>query len=435
MGEQPSASIISSSGERTSDDGLVKAKITPSDVEKMRRRIGFPNPTLRRGLSTPPWNPKASASSIRRWAHCLGDDNPLYVDPAYAAKSRWKGPVAPPGFEWSMGFDRVRPVPDELAQETRSALRGVQLYHSGAEYYFHRPILPEVTLFRSEWVSNVEKKTSKFAQKSVLVTNSTCMWDPSETVYVTSDRWFVHAERRAVVETPSKPKAPSREYSEEEWKAIEADYDNEFRRGAQPLYFEDLQAGSELPRMVKGPLTITDMINTYMGAGWLTYGNWPFRLAYENRKLLRGFYTKNEFGVWDTIQRVHWDVGLAHQVGVPQMYDIGPMRYLMLCHYLTNYAGDDAWVYRARYELRNFNYVGDTTWLSGTVSDVGVDNRLGAFAKLDIRGINQRGEENMRADATLLLPSRARGAVQFPPTPTVTEFRSTEPPTASELLF
>ena len=44
--------------------------------------------------------------------------------------------------------------------------------------------------------------------------------------------------------------------------------------------------------MVKGPFQITDLINMHMGTGWILYGCWPNRLAYEGRKKLRGFYTQ-----------------------------------------------------------------------------------------------------------------------------------------------
>ena len=48
----------------------------------------------------------------------------------------------------------------------------------------------------------------------------------------------------------------------------------------------------------------------------------------------------------------------------------------MVSHYLTNFAGDDAWIYRVRFEFRNFNYMGDVTWLIGTITDVRVDEKL-----------------------------------------------------------
>lgn len=407
------------------DDGLVLGRITDADVAMMRRRIGYPNPTLRKGYSTVPWNPTCSADSIRRWALSIGDSNPLYADPSHAANTRWGNAVAPPGFEWSMGWDRTASVPDELFRETRRALRGVQLYHSGAEYFFHRPIVDGTELFKAEWVADVAEKKSSFGKRSVIVNNANCFWDSEDVVHTTSSRWFVHVERRPSTETrESKPKDDAALYSDEQLDEIEAAYDAEFVRGTDILYFEDVNVGDALPRMVKGPLTITDMINFHMGAGWLTYGNPPYRLAYENRKRLKGFYSRNEYNAWDTLQRVHWDMELAKRVGVQSTYDIGPMRYVMVCHYLTNFAGDDAWVHRIRYELRNFNYMGDTTWLTGTVTDVRVDPVLGPLIELRVVGTNQRGQENITADATILVASRVHGPVRLPTPPPVTLHRS-----------
>ena len=69
-----------------------------------------------------------------------GDDNPLYVTRDYGANTRWKAQIAPPGFEATMGYDCSPAVPDDLARETRGALRGVQLFHSGNESRFYRPV-------------------------------------------------------------------------------------------------------------------------------------------------------------------------------------------------------------------------------------------------------------------------------------------------------
>src|SRR5262249_4375388 len=102
----------------------------------------------------------------------------------------------------------------------------------------------------------------------------------------------------------------------------------------------------------------------------------------------------------------------------------GPMRYLMLTHYLTNYAGDDAWIYRIRYELRNFNYVGDTTWLTGEVVSARLDEVLGPVVEVNVRGTNQRGQQNIVAQATLLVPSQKPGPVRMPKSPPVTSNRS-----------
>jgi acyl dehydratase len=88
------------------DDGLIRNRITDESLDLMRRRIGYPNPTLRTGAIDEPWNIAATADSIRRWSICVGDDNPLYCSPDYAAKTRWGTVIAPPAFEKSMGINR-----------------------------------------------------------------------------------------------------------------------------------------------------------------------------------------------------------------------------------------------------------------------------------------------------------------------------------------
>ena len=243
------------------DDGLVRSKLTDESIELMRRRIGYPNPTLRGGIITKtPWNTVATADTIRHWAIGIGDDNPLFTDAEYGETTRWGGMIAPPGYETTMGYDRSKKMDPEF-----------------------------------------EKETSK---------------------------------------------------------------------------------------------------------------------------VLRGFYTRNEFRAWDTLQRLHWDIDLAHKVGVQSTYDIGPQRNAMVCQYSTNFAGDNAWVYRTRCEYRNFNFVGDTTWIQGEVIEARVDEKLGPLLELKITGTNQRGQENIRASATILCGSRAHGELKLPPTPPMPEHRS-----------
>lgn len=409
-----------------SDDGLIRNRITDESVDLMRRRIGYPNPTLRTGAIEQPWNVSCSDEAVRRFAICIGDDNPLFTDPDYARGTRWGGVIAPPAFEKSMGINR-NPVMDSVeARVTSKALRGVQLYHSGGENFYYAPVQEGTKLYRSRYVKAVEDKQSEFSGRSVVVTNGLCLWDQNDQVAVDGVDWFIHAERR---EKSAKTEKYAREepagYTDEDLAEIEAAYDTEYRRGCDTLWFEDAIPGTALPRMVKGPLTITDLFNLHMGAGWLIYGAWPNRLAYENRKQLRGFYSRDEFGGWDTVQRVHWDKGLAEQVGVRMMYDIGPVRQFHVSNYLTNFVGDDAWIHRIRFELRRFNYIGDVTWMRGEITEARVDERFGPLIEIALRGTNQRGSDNIRAEATVLLPSRQYGPVKMPAPPPPTVHRST----------
>jgi acyl dehydratase len=423
--------------DRAAEAGLVKGRITDESVDLMRRRIGYPNPTVRSGTVTLPWNTECTADGIRHFCEGYGDANPLYVDPRYGAGTRWGTQVAAPGFEATMGYDCSPEVPEDLARETRGALRGVQLFHSGNESRFYRPIVPGDVLRRTNVVHSVEDKQSEFAGRSVLVTNKLTWANQNGEVVTDQLKWFVHAERKAVSKpasdpaegdksaggpaaTAAKPKRPpelAASYTDDQLAEIEAAYDAEYVRGCDTLWFEDVVVGATLPTQVKGPLTVTDLINMHMGGGWFGYGNPPLRLGFENRKRMRGFYTKNEFGAWDVVQRVHWEPELARQVGVPAAYDIGPMRWAWLLHYCTNWAGDDAWVHRVRGEFRAFNYMGDSTWITATVTDARVDPELGPAVDIAVTGTNQRGRQNINGTATILVASREHGAVRLPEPP------------------
>ena len=260
-----------------SDAGLIKGKITDESLDLMRERIGYPNPTLRVGILDKPWNSVVSSDAIRQFAIGIGDANEFYHDPSKAKSSDWGEQIAPPGFEMSMGYKRNAEMDPDRAKATSKALRGVQLFNSGNEAYYWRPMRLGDSFYKAEWVEDVHLKESEFAGRSALVSNALMYWDERENVAVTGGNWFVHAERRKRADK-SKDKYAAIEpahYSDEDLKKIEEAYENEFIRGDETLFFEDAAVGMETPKMVRGPLTITDQINLYMGVGWLTYGNPP----------------------------------------------------------------------------------------------------------------------------------------------------------------
>src|SRR5688500_20262309 len=68
-------------------------KITPQGLDDLRQRIG-----VKIGATAEPWCYEATRDNIRHYAHGIGDDNPLWCDPEYAAKTRYGRIVAPPAF-------------------------------------------------------------------------------------------------------------------------------------------------------------------------------------------------------------------------------------------------------------------------------------------------------------------------------------------------
>ena len=396
---------------------LLMTQITDEEVEKMRSRIGLSNPTIRTGVVSLPWNTTATFDSIRHYAESYGDSNPLFTVLQYGSSTRWRTQIAPPGFEATMGHDCTPPIDPEHHRRTKSALRGVHLFHAGNQARFYRPVVAGDELFVSKVIDDVEDKTSQFARRTVRVTNENTWSTTDGSIVSRWHPWYIHAERKSAGKDGKYAADTPPSYTDDDLEEIEAAYNAEYMRGTDTLYWEDVKVGESLPKMVKGPMTVTDLINFHMGGGWYGYGNPAFRLAYENRKGLRGFYTRNDVNAWDVVQRIHWEPELARAVGVPAAYDIGPMRWTWLIHYCTNWIGDDAWLYELRGEFRRFNYMGDTTWLTGSVTDKRHDPELGTVVDLAIEARNQRDQINTLGTATVIIPSRAIGPIRLPTPP------------------
>ena len=120
--------------------------------------------------------------------------------------------------------------------------------------------------------------------------------------------------------------------------------------------------------MVKGPLTVTDIVCWHVGMGMGLYGVKPLRLGARNRRRVPRFFHRDDQNVPDVMQRVHWDPEFARRSGNPTTFDYGRMRETWLIHLCTDWMGDDAWLWKLDCEFRLFNYVGDTQWLRGTVA-------------------------------------------------------------------
>jgi hypothetical protein len=122
---------------------------------------------------------------------------------------------------------------------------------------------------------------------------------------------------------------------------------------------------------------------------------------------------------------VHWNSTWAQKIGNPMAYDYSILREAWLHHYLTDWAGDDGWVFRQYDEVRKFNYIGDTQFLTGEV--VGKrceDDRF--YVDLMVQMTNQRGTVTTVCEATIMLPSREHGPVLLPEPPVKDRIRAIE---------
>ena len=83
-------------------------------------------------------------ASIRYFALALGDDNPLYVDDAYAKQAGYPSLIAPPTLICeSCQYAHQAPNADGyLGHEWHLPVPNTRLVRAGNDYEFIRPVLP-----------------------------------------------------------------------------------------------------------------------------------------------------------------------------------------------------------------------------------------------------------------------------------------------------
>jgi acyl dehydratase len=225
---------------------------------------------------------------------------------------------------------------------------------------------------------------------------------------------FINAERSGSKSVGRYAGVERQIYTPQDIEAIDKRYAAEEQRRAEPRWWEEVAEGDELAPVVKGPMGLVDVICAHLGWGFGgVYGDGPLRFGWKNRKAVPAFYVEDKYGVPGGMQRVHWDHDRAQDLGLPSAYDYGQMRTQWMCHLVTNWMGDDAWIKAYRSEARMFNFQGDTTLFTGRVTGKRIEGPH-HLVDLDLVGTNQRDEATVVGSATVILPSRSAGPVVLP---------------------
>jgi acyl dehydratase len=372
----------------------------------MRDRAGAP---IRD--SVPPHAEFASVDTIRRFARAYGDDNPLYSDPTYAAASARGGLIAPPLFPIASGIPRpVVSGAEEIDLERVPGVRGQVILRD--RWLLRRPIAEGTRLERERRLLEVVA-----AREGASGEAASGVWDLTERTTYAADgaTYAVHDRSRRYRTAPAPAATPAwaakAAYTPEQIAAIERAYEGETPRGAAPRHGEELAIGAQVGPMVKGPLTITDLVEYRAGVGPGPLGGEALRLAYLNRRRRPELYAPDALGVADITERRHYDEAYAQGLGFPSAYDYSHTRLTWFSHLLTNWLGDGGWLWELTGTTTlGYNFVGDTHWLTGEVTDVRTNGAFGV-ARLTLSGRNQRDELTCAARAVVLLPARPHSAV------------------------
>lgn len=366
-----------------------------SDVAALRDMVGADL-----AVTVRPYVEYATADSMRNFARSYGDGNPLFGDEDYGRASPWGTMVAPPLFPIATGVAVAAAL--ESAAVIRRALRGVAVEVVDDRWTLHRWIQPGTRLARADSIAAVDFAEISTGMTATVTTRST--YTVGDTRYATHDRVRVHGGRSIADAIGSDDHRDERDgkarYDDDTLAEIDRQIEAWQRRGPTPLTASDIAVGARIGPMVKGPLTVTDLVAYRGGVGPGPFGVEPLDLARRNRRERPDFYDRDDTGGWDARERLHWDEAYAQRCGHPSAYDYTHTRLNWMVHLLTDWMGDHARLVAISFEHLAHNYVGDTHWIDATIRAVAGASDA-TRATLELRGVNQLGIVTCRGDATV----------------------------------
>ena len=369
--------------------------ISDESLVGLKKLIGVPIED-----SLEPWCYEASRDNIRHWAHGIGDDNPLWCDPNYAANTEFGRVQAPPSFIFPLNRSFSGYV---------GGLAGVHAMFAGINVTWHQAMMLGDSFTTKVWLKDLVEYETRFAGRSIQQIYRCEFYNQNRELVAEGDSWCFRTERDTARERGTKyesvkNRAPVK-YTREDLAKIFSLYEAEEIRGANPRYVDDVHIGDKLPTMVKGPMTVTGFIAFAQGWGGLYIR--ANKLAWKQLQKHPGLGIPNKFGIPDVPERVHWEDDLATLVGTPAAYDYGPERCSWMSHHLTNWMGDSGFLQKLEVKIRRHNPVGDTLYIDGEVTRTFAE--AGAhYAEIAQRAVNQDGELSVLATGVIRLPTRGK---------------------------
>jgi len=376
--------------------------IDEESIAEARELLGVP---LRR--DTMRWNEAATPDAIRQFADGVGDDNPLWHDVEYAEKSQWGQQLAPPSFLYAIDATIVAPK-----------LPGVQWIYAGTRWRWYDVIRANDIFDVTAKLTDMEEKSGRRFGLWVL--------QKGEIVFRAADDGLICVAEGRVARTPRRTRSSKKKKSSEEQSKAQAakkvelateaeiyqpDLAAEDRRGAVPRLWESLQVGDTI-----GPiavhLTLDGIFSWYTGAqGALHYGG-AHGDGVRYRRRHDDYEINHKTGAKDSAARGHFSSKEGKDVGMGGAYDVGLQRIGWVISFLTDWMGDNSHLAEADIDVVAPNLVGDTTYISGEITDLWVDENT--FARISIIGRNQTNRVTTKGHAVIALPSTEHGAVKLP---------------------
>src|SRR6267378_723392 len=182
------------------------ATITDDALASLRRLIGVPITD-----TVEPWCYEATRDNIRHYAHGIGDDNPLWCDPEYAAKTNYGGLVALPSFLFSTS---------RFVSGYVGGMPGVHAMWSGADWTWHKAVRRNDVISTEAKLKDLVEHQTRFAGRAIQQTYHVDFFNQQGDLVAEADSWCFRTERDHAREQGTKysdvKARPPRRYSEQE---------------------------------------------------------------------------------------------------------------------------------------------------------------------------------------------------------------------------
>jgi acyl dehydratase len=343
-----------------------------------------------------PFNTIATRESIKHFAYGCGDDNPLWCNKNYAREHGYDRIMAPPTYLYSVFPAGVCP-----------AFPGLQGFHAGSRWEFASPVLEDEEIDVSAELEDIKDVMGKRSGRTLIMCGRTeYRGNDGQLLAVNLSKTF----RKPRPGSPGglKMERPPFQPSEAEIEQIENEIVSYRRRGAEPRYGDDVTVGEAMPRRLKGPLVVEDIIAFTMGIGNVVSGEIAVKNRHRYRQHPELAPTHRPLG-W-LLERVppaagHMNPDVAKAVGMPAVYDNGWLRMCWMAQFVTDWMGDAGRLRVLDARLRLPNIVGDLLKITGEVTAV-TPGESTTRVELSIRAHRQDDELSCHGTATVELPNR-----------------------------
>lgn len=357
-------------------------KITDEALARIRSKIGVERAAM-------PWASVLSEDICRHYAmYSIATDNPRYVGSSDGEQAAQIAPIATAEYV-ACSLDKRLGGP---------GLPGIFALHAQDAWTFFRRAELNERVQATVRLASIEERESRWGGRAVWQDMDIDFHSASGELISRYTPTTVRAERQKARESQKYEAREPYVYSDDEVERILADYAEEGKRVA-PTSFGSIAIGDSVGQVVKGPLTVMDLMCWWIGAGG------PYVHAFKQRYLQQQRHPT--LAIRDAVTNVprspedaHFDSEYAKRSGVGNMYDIGRQRTASVVHLVTNWASPSMMISRIETKFRAPVFVGDCSWYRGHVSSLDESSQA---VGVSVEGVNQRGEVHTTGTVTLFM--------------------------------